>query len=181
MFSGWFAKVLGVGSRQVGSDYLGNKYFVAPEHSGSRRSVQFSHPDERMDSIPPPWRAWLTKSRDDRPSHQEIEAWLQQQEIYRRNVKKVEEREAKEMAEQALERQSNPHQISGESNVVEMPNLLNQVQKAQISENLARESPSGNQSDQPTKPSQGFQQVPTLEGLPPKRGAAKYFGNKKTQ
>ncbi|XP_030643997.1 NADH dehydrogenase [ubiquinone] 1 alpha subcomplex assembly factor 2 [Chanos chanos] len=100
----------GVVKEHVGTDHLGNKYYIIPEQKTwtgriirAKRTMEPSNPAEYQyleGSIPSEWDAWIRGRRNQPPTLEE----LMKNESYRKNIKvKAQEALEKDMALQAKE------------------------------------------------------------------------------
>ncbi|XP_034451874.1 NADH dehydrogenase [ubiquinone] 1 alpha subcomplex assembly factor 2 isoform X2 [Hippoglossus hippoglossus] len=103
-------RTFGIVREHVGTDHLGNRYYVVPEqktwtgrHVRAKRMVEAANPTEYEyieGSIPMEWDAWIRGRRKEPPSVEE----LVKNESYRTQIKlKAKEVEEKDLALQAKE------------------------------------------------------------------------------
>uniref|UniRef100_UPI001ED84E69 NADH dehydrogenase [ubiquinone] 1 alpha subcomplex assembly factor 2 isoform X2 n=1 Tax=Scatophagus argus TaxID=75038 RepID=UPI001ED84E69 len=108
--AGVLRRAFGLVREHVGTDHLGNKYYLIPEQKTwtgrlvrARRMVEAANPREYEyieGSIPVEWDAWIRGRRKEPPSIEE----LLRNESYREQIKiKAEEVEGKDLALQAKE------------------------------------------------------------------------------
>lgn len=108
--AGLLRRSFGLTREHVGTDNLGNKYFLIPEQKTwtgrlvrAKRVVEAANPTEyeyMEGSLPIEWDAWIRGRRKEPPSIQE----LLQNESYRQQIKvKAREAEDKDLALQAKE------------------------------------------------------------------------------
>ncbi|XP_019733590.1 NADH dehydrogenase [ubiquinone] 1 alpha subcomplex assembly factor 2 [Hippocampus comes] len=107
---GALRRTFGVVREHVGTDHLGNKYYIVPEQKTwtgrlvrAKRLVEASNPTEHEymeGSIPIEWDAWIRGRRKEPPSVEE----LAENEAYRQQIKlKAMEVEEKDLALKAKE------------------------------------------------------------------------------
>ncbi|XP_054466726.1 NADH dehydrogenase [ubiquinone] 1 alpha subcomplex assembly factor 2 [Anoplopoma fimbria] len=103
-------RTFGIAREHVGTDTLGNKYYIIPEQKTwtgravrAKRMVEAANPTEYEyieGSIPMEWDAWIRGRRKEPPSNKE----LLKNETYRENIKlKAKELDEKDLALQAKE------------------------------------------------------------------------------
>lgn len=108
--AGVLRRTFGIVREHVGTDHLGNKYYVIPEQKTwtgrvvrAKRLVVAANPSEyeyMEGNIPIEWDAWIRGRRKEPPSMQEME----RNEFYRKQIKlKAQEMEERDLALQAKE------------------------------------------------------------------------------
>ncbi|XP_018524786.1 NADH dehydrogenase [ubiquinone] 1 alpha subcomplex assembly factor 2 isoform X2 [Lates calcarifer] len=108
--AGFLRRTFGIVREHVGTDHLGNKYYVIPQQKTwtgrvvrAKRMVVAANPTEYEyieGSIPTEWDAWIRGRRKEPPSIEE----LLKNELYREQIKlKAKEVEEKDLALQAKE------------------------------------------------------------------------------
>ncbi|XP_040898428.1 NADH dehydrogenase [ubiquinone] 1 alpha subcomplex assembly factor 2 [Toxotes jaculatrix] len=108
--AGVIRRTFGIVREHVGTDHLGNKYYIIPEQKTwtgrlirAKRMVVAANPTEyeyTASSLPTEWDAWIRGRRKEPPSIEE----LLKNESYREQIKhKAKEVEEKELALQAKE------------------------------------------------------------------------------
>lgn len=108
--AGLLRRAFGIAREHVGTDHLGNKYYIIPEQKTwtgrvvrAKRMVVAANPTEYQymeGSIPQEWDAWIRGRRKEPPSIEE----LMKNEHYREEIKvKAKEVEEKDRALQAKE------------------------------------------------------------------------------
>ena len=90
------ARELVTGQKLVGRDQHGNAYYSWRDSTGQeRRRVVVSGGDHLYDPnrLPPAWRAWLQRTRDDAPTREEAARADERARVMRARVAAIEERE----------------------------------------------------------------------------------------
>lgn len=91
------AREVVTGQTLVGRDAHGNAYYTWVDRGtgAERRRVVVSGGDHLYDPnrLPPPWRAWLQKTREDAPTQEEGERAEERARVMRARVAAIEERE----------------------------------------------------------------------------------------
>jgi NADH:ubiquinone oxidoreductase subunit len=86
------AKCFLTNKKYVGNDKFGNFYYM----KGDRRLVEMKG-DFEPNKIPVQWFSWLNQSREQPPTPEELQKFELKQEILKKKVKELEEKEQKNL------------------------------------------------------------------------------------
>eukprot|EP00471_Norrisiella_sphaerica_P004607 CAMPEP_0184487208 /NCGR_PEP_ID=MMETSP0113_2-20130426/9486_1 /TAXON_ID=91329 /ORGANISM="Norrisiella sphaerica, Strain BC52" /LENGTH=152 /DNA_ID=CAMNT_0026869421 /DNA_START=104 /DNA_END=562 /DNA_ORIENTATION=+ len=94
------------GKTLVGTDKYGNRYviFEPTKDSPPRRMVDFKGGVYEPDQIHKLWSMWLSHTRDDPPTQEEMEVYDREMDDLAERVKEVEAEDAKKRMQEQLER-----------------------------------------------------------------------------
>ncbi|CAL1614691.1 unnamed protein product [Knipowitschia caucasica] len=108
--AGVFRRAFGVVREHVGTDHLGNKYYIIPEQKTwtgrvvrSRRLVEAVNPSEfeyLEGSVPVEWDAWIRGRRKEPPTNEEVLHNLLYQQQIKLKALEVDQKEQKDQEEQ---------------------------------------------------------------------------------
>lgn len=98
----------------VGTDKLGNKFFLVEHGQGVKRIVEFKNGElVPISTIPTLWRSWLCHKREHPPTIQELELEELKQKQFQERIRQMKEADEKLKLQEMGEREVNPQVIGG--------------------------------------------------------------------